>query len=414
MLRTFMPVQRRLGRWLAKQALRPGVTACLAYVPPLPRFVRSDVASPREPWDVSLPPVPEELLTVPGIRRDRDAETTAFTDRPLQDFHYVHREAILWETLEEWRSFLPAAPRIIRATKAAARTARFVPKRSIRVDPEELTRALKDYGRELGLGAIGVARYDPKYTFEQHEGHQVGDRVVICLLEQHHAATRQTPSVRTNHAAYDSEAEATKLAADLARFLHRYGYRAKGHTSHEAAMIHYGVEAGLGQLGLNGQLLTPATGSRCRLSMLTTEAPLLFDEPIDFGIPAICDACQACVRRCPVGAIPSTRKLYRGVEKAKINTRRCFPVVAQTSGCGICMKVCPIQEYGLADVLDEFTSSGTVLGRKSDELEGYDWPLDGRHYGPGEKPRLGREFLRPPGFVYEPEKDPAPADGLRA
>ena len=358
-------------------------------------------------WNVDLPPIPTRLLTLPGIHRDPAAEEAAFLGQPLQDFHLLNADAIAWETQEEWASFLPEASRLVKAYREVEKSAAGVPGApAARLTQVELTKALKDYAANLGLGAIGVASYDPKYTFEQHKGHQVGDRVVVCILEQHFDATQETPSVRTNHAAYHSEAEVTQLAVKLAIFLQEHGYRARAHMSHEAAMIHYGVQAGLGQLGLNGQLLTPVAGSRCRLGMLTTEAPLILDEPVDYGIPAICDSCQACVQRCPVGAIPAKRRMYRGVEKAKINTARCFPVVAQTSGCGVCMKVCPIQRFGLEAVLEEFERTGNVLGRGTDELEGYDWPLDGRHYGPGEKPRLSRDFFRPPGFNYDPSADP--------
>jgi len=374
----------------------------------MPRWRRRNVASPRSPWRLELPEIPAALLTTAGISRDRSAELAAFNRQPLQDFHQVYEDAIIWETKEEWASFLPEAPRLAKAYKAVERSKRATPQAApaITMTPEELTMALRDYAASLGLGAIGVAEYDEKYTFEQHKGHQVGDRIVICLLEQHYEATQQTPSVRTNHAAYHSEAEVTLLAVELADFLRTHGYRARGHMSHEAAMINYGVEAGLGQLGLNGQLLTPATGSRCRLGMLSTDAPLVLDRPVDYGIQGICDACQACVRRCPVGAIPAKRRMYRGIEKAKINTSRCFPTVAQTSGCGVCMKVCPIQRYGLSSVLEEFERSGEILGHETDELEGYDWPLDGRHYSPGEKPRLPRQFFQPPGFDYQPKNDP--------
>jgi ferredoxin len=267
-----------------------------------------------------------------------------------------------------------------------------------------LTRECRERARELGLGAIGFASYDPKYTFAEYEGHQCGDRVIICLLEQNYAATEATPSVLTNKAAYDSEAEVQLLSARLAAFLHERGYRAKAHATHEAVMIPYAVQAGLGQLGLNGQLLSPAAGSRCRLGMVSTEAPLVLDRPVDYGVARICDACQACVRRCPAGAIPKTRAMHRGIEKAKINTERCFPVTAQAAGCGVCMKVCPVQRYGLAAVLDEYGQTGQILGQGTDELEGYDWPLDGRHYGPGDRPALSRAFFAPPGFGYDPKR----------
>jgi hypothetical protein len=67
----------------------------------------------------------------------------------------------------------------------------------------------------------------------------------------------------------------------------------------------------------------------------------------------------------------------------------------QTSGCSICMKVCPVQRYGLRAVLDEYRRSGQILGKDTDDLEGFDWPLDGRQYGPNEKPHVPASVVRP-------------------
>ena len=135
---------------------------------------------------------------------------------------------------------------------------------------------------------------------------------------------------------------------------------------------------------------------------LTTDAPFEFDQPVDYGIPAVCDACQVCVRRCPSGAIPRTRKYYRGVEKAKLNTARCFPVVAQANGCAICMKVCPVQRYGLGPVMDEFKLTGKILGKDTDELEGY--TFGGRFFPAGKRPELRTEWFNPEGFPFDPER----------
>ena len=73
--------------------------------------------------------------------------------------------------------------------------------------------------------------------------------------------------------------------------------------------------------------------------------------------------------------------------KAKLNTKRCLPVMGKADGCSVCMKVCPVQRYGLPAVLEEYDRTGTILGKDSDDLEGFDWPLDGQHYGPGNRPR---------------------------
>jgi hypothetical protein len=66
------------------------------------------------------------------------------------------------------------------------------------------------------------------------------------------------------------------------------------------------------------------------------------------------------------------------------------------------MKTCPVQKYGLDDVVEHYERTGEVLGKGTDELEGYDWPLDGRHYGPGEKPPAqGGRLVRPQGWVFD-------------
>jgi ferredoxin len=222
----------------------------------------------------------------------------------------------------------------------------------------------------------------------------------VCALEQNWAATQTIPGPVGEQTALSTNAELIELTVQLALWLQDRGYEARAHTTEGAAIIqHYAVQAGLGQLGYNGQLLTPQAGSRCRLTMVSTNAPLPLDAPRDFGIPAICASCRACVRRCPSGAIPARPAMYRGVEKTKLRLDRCFPVVSQVNGCSVCMKVCPVQRYGLARVLDHFErNDGEVLGVGTDELEGYVWPLDGRHYGPGARPTLDPAFFDVPGF----------------
>jgi NAD-dependent dihydropyrimidine dehydrogenase PreA subunit len=256
----------------------------------------------------------------------------------------------------------------------------------------------------LGVSAIGVAPLDTKYTYAEYTGCEAGDRVVVLVIEQHDASTQTIPSLRANRATGDAEAESLLLAARIAGFLHRQGYRAHAHTLYEMAMIPYAVDAGLGQLGLNGQLLTPYAGSRSRLAVVTTEAPLDRDRPVDYGVPAVCDACQICARRCPAGAIRTRRAKHRGVEKAKINLERCFPTVLQGDGCAICTKVCPVQRFGLEAVLDELERTGKVLGKGTDELEAYRWPPGGYTYRVGERPRLPASFIHPDALDWDPSQ----------
>jgi ferredoxin len=223
---------------------------------------------------------------------------------------------------------------------------------------------------------------------------------VVGLLEEDHASVQALPNPDGLKTTFATILEGNRLMFELARWLHDRGYGAYV-AENMGVVLHYGVQAGLGQLGLNGQLLTPHAGSRCRPSMLSTDAPLILDEPRDYGIPRVCDACRVCVARCPSGAIPQRRWMYRGIKKAKINTARCLPVVSQAYGCAVCMRVCPVQKYGLGPVIDEFERSGQILGKGTPELESYTWPVDGRTYGPGERPRLSKAFMEPRGLHYE-------------
>jgi ferredoxin len=260
---------------------------------------------------------------------------------------------------------------------------------------------LRSEARRIGLSRIGIAANDPRYTFRETDAEQL-PTVVVCLLEQDWELTQKIPSDEAEQAAFFGYAEGMSRTAELTRFLKGLGYRAapQGLTG-DGIAIHYAIEAGLGQLGINGQLLTPEAGSRCRILMLTTDADLTLDQPVDYGLHKVCDECQACVRNCPVGAIPKARKPFRGVVKSKLNTTRCLPVVAQAEGCAICMKVCPVQRYGLDAILDHREKTGEILGLGSDELEGYDWPLDDLHYGPGETPKVGEEIIRSPGLTFD-------------
>jgi Pyruvate/2-oxoacid:ferredoxin oxidoreductase delta subunit len=155
------------------------------------------------------------------------------------------------------------------------------------------------------------------------------------------------------------------------------------------------VAAGLGQLGANGQLLSPHFGSRARLAMITTDAPITYDEPIDYGINKFCEKCQVCANRCPGRAIIKDKVWWRGAEKFKLIYERCRPVMARYEGCAVCMKVCPIQRYGMTPVMEYYVETGKILGKGTDNLEGYDLRDQG-YFGPGKLPQFNRQFFEIP------------------
>ncbi len=398
----------RFVHWLMK----PSSARVFSYIPPLPRWLTDTMGSepPLSQRSLAIPELPAELLTAPGIPRDAAAEDAAFESRPLQRWTQVHADATEFILHHSWFSRVINLPGKMRYARLVAKPARRVPP----VDPPkvideaELTRRLKDSAARLGMSAIGIAPYNAKYFLGPNLGDGDGGRVIVCIQEQNWEATQTIPSLRAERAHNNTYERLITMADRLADELRELGYSARpGDPDGRAMYIHFAIEAGLGQLGLNGQLLTPFAGSRCRITIITTDAPLVLDTPVDYGVPTVCDRCQACVRRCPTGAITNRRELHRGVYKAKIKMDRCLPMVAQVSGCAICMKVCPVQRYGLPTVIDHYRETGKILGTGTDELEGYIWPIDGRYYGPGKKPRsaVSSEMLRPRDLVFNPRRE---------
>jgi ferredoxin len=86
---------------------------------------------------------------------------------------------------------------------------------------------------------------------------------------------------------------------------------------------------------------------------------------------------------------------YRGVEKNKLVFKRCRPVMANYLGCGICMKVCPIQKYGMQPVMEHYVETGEILGKGTDSLEGYTLHDKG-YFGSGQLPSFDRNFFDMP------------------
>jgi epoxyqueuosine reductase len=401
------------GRWDLQRL------AWTARLPVLPAWARRHHA--EHVWRPYDREVPDELKTVAGVWRDPEHEEQAYREKPLHAFFQVHAEGALDMLAHGWSYLLPTSPRYMRGIDSLRRARRA--NRGIvddaggafaKLTPAERSERIRAEAERLGLSAVGFAAYDPKYSWEEFAPKHERGSVIVCVFEQDHANTQTAPSAKAERAAFFGYAELCKRAAALAEFVQRAGGKAQPHGPvGEALVIPYGVAAGLGQLGLNGQLLTPAAGSRSRISLITTNLDLAHDEPKDFGINKICDACQVCVRRCPVGAIPVKRAEHRGITKAKIKTDRCFPVVARVEGCAICMKTCPVQKYGLDAVTEHYEHTGEILGKGTDDLEGFTWPLDGRFYGAGAKPPVSNETLiRPEGWIFDGSRtEPAPLDG---
>jgi ferredoxin len=136
------------------------------------------------------------------------------------------------------------------------------------------------------------------------------------------------------------------LALKMAAYIRELGYDATAHIdgNYEVICPLVAVDAGLGTLGRMGLLMTPALGPRVRISVVTTDMPLIpstgSPEPTTLHF---CHLCKKCAVNCPVGAIPAgPRSRIEGVERWKIDSEKCYHFwTLSGTDCGRCITVCP-------------------------------------------------------------------------
>jgi reductive dehalogenase len=136
------------------------------------------------------------------------------------------------------------------------------------------------------------------------------------------------------------------IAVQLAEFFRHLGYSARAHIdgSYRVVCPLVGRDAGLGEIGRMGLLMTPELGPRVRLAVVTTDLDLVLDErKRDDTVIDFCRRCKKCADVCPSRAIPfDDRREIDGIMRWKINSESCYTFWREVgTDCGRCMSVCP-------------------------------------------------------------------------
>ncbi len=223
------------------------------------------------------------------------------------------------------------------------------------VTPETMTTEIKRRLREMGAAASGVTVLDQRFVYS-HVGRgpeewgapiENSHRYAIAfVVEMDYGEVEQAPDLPITEEAARKYLMAAKISVDLARHIRSLGYPARAHISdsnYQIMLPPVARDAGLGELGRIGYLISPKFGARLRLGAVTTDLPLVTDKRVAFGLLDFCDKCLKCAANCPSAAIPKgAMSTVLGVDKWPLNVERCVRYwrLAGTD-CGICMKVCP-------------------------------------------------------------------------
>ena len=101
-------------------------------------------------------------------------------------------------------------------------------------------------------------------------------------------------------------AKCTEIATALAAHIRDMGYPARSRIITAAARcrrFRFSTRLAFGELGRHGSLINEEYGASFRPGFVTTDLPLVDDQPREFGVQDFCMNCNVCQRNCPGDAI---------------------------------------------------------------------------------------------------------------
>jgi Pyruvate/2-oxoacid:ferredoxin oxidoreductase delta subunit len=222
--------------------------------------------------------------------------------------------------------------------------------------PERSTAMIKNAALGLGAGQVGIARLRPDWVFEGHEVNPNYRWMIVLAVQMDFEKIKGAPDDSTQCEVIDQYARGTRIATALASWIRLHGWDAEGHCGASAGhvlLIPHAIEAGLGELGKHGSMISREFGASFRLAGVMTDMPLLADAPAPFGADDFCLNCQVCANRCPPGAIADAKQLVNGTIKWYVDFDHCVPYFHEYKTCAICLAVCPWSAPGRAPRLAE-------------------------------------------------------------
>jgi len=228
----------------------------------------------------------------------------------------------------------------------------------VEINPQEASKRVKGYALNIGAKLVGITEINPLWIYSnrgeifRENWEDWGKEIevhhkyaVVFATEMAFELVGSAPHTPTVIASMSNYAEDAVIATQLAAFIANLGYSATAnHLRHyDALLVPLAVDAGLGETGRLGYLMTKAYGPRVRLGAVTTDLPLVTDRPVDIGVEDFCKICKKCANCCPSKSIPlDDPKEVNGSVRWKLNAETCFDYWGKVgTDCNVCMRVCP-------------------------------------------------------------------------
>ncbi len=246
-------------------------------------------------------------------------------------------------------------------------------------DPAQLTTQAKTVAKLAGADLVGICKLDRRQVYSHSQRNPESaeppvkkeivfektekpyetatrlvipdsvENVIVMAVEQNRVMAQASPSMVTTCASSLGYSRMGIAVIMVAEYIRAMGYTAIPAMNGTGLSVPMAIDAGLGECGRNGLLITPEFGPNVRLCKVLTNMPLIPDEPIRFGVEQFCNECKKCARDCPSQAITHGAQSWSGyahnnpgVYKWYNDHIKCIKFWHKSgTACMNCIAVCP-------------------------------------------------------------------------
>ncbi|MFX1605757.1 MAG: reductive dehalogenase [Promethearchaeota archaeon] len=227
-------------------------------------------------------------------------------------------------------------------------------------DPHELSHMVKKAARFFGADLVGIAPLNRDWLYSvdrQGKPYDVPESmeyVIVMAIEMDYDAIATSPTFTSSAATALGYSTMAFVEVELSAFIQRLGYDAMTCGNNVSLSVPQAIDAGLGQYGRHGILITKEHGPRVRIAKVITDMPLIRDYPDEGFCKSVirfCETCEKCATTCPSQSIPygreqvwegSTISNNPGIRKWYVDVETCYGFwVENGSECSNCIRSCP-------------------------------------------------------------------------
>ena len=222
------------------------------------------------------------------------------------------------------------------------------------------------YARSLGITDIGYTQVNTRFIFN---GFRIlYKNAIVFTIEMNKAKICLAPSIPSFVEVFRTYYQVGVIVNRVSEFLRKRGFNAHAGPAvgGDANYIPLAIDAGLGETGKNGLLITKANGPRVRLAAVYTDIDNLpySKNTAPNWVKKYCETCDRCVDKCPSDAIFRETRMHADGGPVFIDHIKCAKPFSNDNGCTLCIKYCPFSYVAYDKLKARFEKSRAFAKRR--------------------------------------------------